>query len=141
MCLVWVIPESPRYLLKKGQGKEAFAALCALRETPLQAATELFFANAQIQREIQYMRKVANHEDLEKPTADEVPNDDVKKPNEREPSLTIPVQELGQLKTYKDAVARTNYWTRIAQLWFDGRTRRSTVAASVVMFGQQLCGV
>lgn len=141
LCLVWVIPESPRYLLKKGQGKEAFTALCALRETSLQAATELFFANAQIQREIQYMRKVANDEDLEKSTAEKVPIGDVNKPNERGPSLTVPVQELGQLKTYHEAVKRTNYWTRIVRLFFDGRTRRSAVAASVVMFGQQLCGV
>ncbi|ETN38614.1 uncharacterized protein HMPREF1541_06651 [Cyphellophora europaea CBS 101466] len=98
IVLIWTIPESPRWLLKKGKGPEAFAALCALRQTPLQAATELFFANAQIQKEIDYMRRRATKGD-------------------------------------------TNYWSRILQLFLNDRTRRSAVAATVVMFGQQLCGV
>lgn len=48
---------------------------------------------------------------------------------------------LSDLEYYKNAVERTHYWTRIIQLFRNPRTRRSTVAASVVMLGQQLCGV
>lgn len=49
LTLIWAAPESPRFLLKKEQVGEAYKSLLSLRETPLQAARELYYANAQIQ--------------------------------------------------------------------------------------------
>ncbi|KAF2853721.1 MFS general substrate transporter [Plenodomus tracheiphilus IPT5] len=55
LSIVWTVPESPRYLLKNGRYKDSFASFCAIRETPLQAAAELFYANAQIQAEMRLL--------------------------------------------------------------------------------------
>ena len=157
IVLIWTIPESPRWLLKKGKGPEAFASLCELRHTPLQAATELFFANAQIQKELDYMRRrKPDPENTNQDHAPTQPSDATGVTNggntgprmangsafpQREAETVTNVEDLGKVSTYHLAVRRTNYWSRIVQLLLNPRTRRATVAASVVMFGQQLCGV
>jgi hypothetical protein len=58
LCLVWTIPESGRWLLKKGRYADAFQSFCAIRPTPLQAAAELFYANAQLQAEIEFLGRI-----------------------------------------------------------------------------------
>lgn len=48
---VYFCPESPRWYIKKGRFSEAFRSLCRLRNTPLQAARDLYYIHAQIQEE------------------------------------------------------------------------------------------
>ncbi|KAK5047957.1 hypothetical protein LTR84_006147 [Exophiala bonariae] len=50
---IYFCPESPRWLMKKGRHAEAYKSLVRLRNTPLQAARDLYFIHAQlIQEEI-----------------------------------------------------------------------------------------
>lgn len=48
---VYFCPESPRWYIKKGRQADAFRSLCRLRNTPLQAARDLYYIHAQIQEE------------------------------------------------------------------------------------------
>ena len=48
---VWFCPESPRWLLKKNRHAKAYKSLLRLRNTPLQAARDLYFVHAQLIQE------------------------------------------------------------------------------------------
>ena len=45
---IWFCPESPRWLMKKGRHSKAYASLLRLRNTPLQAARDLYYIHAQL---------------------------------------------------------------------------------------------
>ena len=45
---VYFCPESPRWYIKKGRYGKAFKSLCRLRNTPLQAARDLYYIQAQM---------------------------------------------------------------------------------------------
>jgi MFS family permease len=49
--LVLTIAQSPRWLIKKGRYQKAYRSLLRLRNTPLQAARDLYFIHAQIEAE------------------------------------------------------------------------------------------
>ncbi|KAJ5887994.1 hypothetical protein N7495_008035 [Penicillium taxi] len=48
---VFFCPESPRWYIRRGQMDKAYQSLCRLRNTPLQAARDLYYIHAQIQIE------------------------------------------------------------------------------------------
>ncbi|KAF7593229.1 hypothetical protein BBP40_011770 [Aspergillus hancockii] len=51
LIFVWLCPESPRWLMKKGRCKDAYASFCQLRNTELIAARELYYAHCQVMEE------------------------------------------------------------------------------------------
>jgi Sugar (and other) transporter len=48
---VFFCPESPRWYIRRGEMAKAYRSLCRLRNTPLQAARDLYYIHAQIQIE------------------------------------------------------------------------------------------
>ncbi|KAH7348966.1 galactose-proton symport [Rhexocercosporidium sp. MPI-PUGE-AT-0058] len=97
VLFIYLCPESPRYLIKKGKYRQAYTALCKLRNTPLQAARDLIAIAAQIEVE----------------------------------------NEIFQANGYTGSM----YIKRFFQLFSQPRIRRATVASSITMIGQQLCGI
>lgn len=48
---IYFAPESPRWLIKKGRYQKAYRSLLRLRNTPLQAARDLYYIHAQVEAE------------------------------------------------------------------------------------------
>ena len=148
LSLIFTVPESPRFLLKKGRLAEAYKSLLALRETPLLAARELYYANAQIQAEVSLLPKRESDAEAAARTSAINGSQKQKKMVQTAPNslkeiwyrLSRHVDEM-ELDPFQRRIRKTNYFTRFWQLFRDKRTSRATVAALVVMIGQQLCGV
>ena len=54
---VYFCPESPRWYIKKNKYRQAFQSLCRLRNTPMQAARDLYYIYAQINEEKEIIGK------------------------------------------------------------------------------------
>jgi len=51
LMLIYLVPESPRWLMKKNRYPQAFKNFCRLRHTELQAARDMYFAHVQLEVE------------------------------------------------------------------------------------------
>lgn len=51
LLFIYLCPESPRWLMKKGRYQDAFKSMLRLRNTPLQAARDMFYTYAQLEEE------------------------------------------------------------------------------------------
>ncbi|ORY23921.1 and other transporter-domain-containing protein [Naematelia encephala] len=51
VLLIFLCPESPRWLMKKHRYQDAFASLIRLRNSPLQAARDLYYVHRQLEEE------------------------------------------------------------------------------------------
>ncbi|ODN80979.1 hypothetical protein L202_03089 [Cryptococcus amylolentus CBS 6039] len=51
VLLIYFCPESPRWLIKKNRYQDAFKSLLRLRNSPLQAARDLFYVHSQLKEE------------------------------------------------------------------------------------------
>lgn len=54
---VYFCPESPRWYIKKGRYADAYRSLLRLRNTPVQAARDLYYIHAQIEEEAEIIGK------------------------------------------------------------------------------------
>lgn len=125
LSLAWVVEESPRYYIKKGNLAEAFKTLCSLRENRLLAARDLTYINAQIQVEIALLPKI----------------DDSIEPARPDDQSDNRSQARKDLLALQERIKKLSYLTRLKQIFVDPRTRRATLAAIIVMLSQQLCGI
>ncbi|KAF1969772.1 sugar transporter [Bimuria novae-zelandiae CBS 107.79] len=54
---VWFVPESPRWLMKKRKYAKAYRSFLRLRNTPLQAARDLYYTHALLAQEVVLIRE------------------------------------------------------------------------------------
>lgn len=117
LCLVFICSESPHWLLKGNRYGEAYAVLQRLRETPLQAARDLYNLHAQIQVETILFSRNQNV------------------------SVQLDNWDRHANRLFQEEFNRTNFFGRLIQLFTVERNRRASLAACVVMASQQLSGI
>lgn len=111
--LVFICPESPRFLIQKHKYAEAYRSLLGLRGTEIQAARDLYSIHAQLQAEA---TKVWN------------------------PSEEL-WSDVDKRYIYQRWIRKGNFFKRMGYLFTNPRTRRACTVALIVMLSQQLCGV
>ncbi|KAJ5531254.1 hypothetical protein N7527_004647 [Penicillium freii] len=115
LFLVFMCPESPRFLIQRNKYADAYKSLLELRGTPIQAARDLYYIHTQLQTEA---IKIWH------------PHEDKSWWSERE-----------QIYAYQSWINRGNFFQRMMCLATNPRTRRACMVALIVMASQQLCGI
>lgn len=115
LFLVFMCPESPRFLIQRNRYADAYKSLLELRGTPIQAARDLYYIHAQLQTE-----------------AITIWNPHAEKSwwSDRE-----------KIYAYQSWINRGSFFRRMMCLATNPRTRRACTVALIVMVSQQLCGV
>lgn len=117
LFLVLICSESPHWLIKQNDYPRAWRAFRGLRETPLQAARDLYQLHCQLQVETILLGKGDVVHEIENWT--------------HNASGTL----------FQHEAQRTNFFMRFCQLFTIQRNRRACLAACVVMAAQQLSGI
>ncbi|KAK3724857.1 hypothetical protein LTR37_000905 [Vermiconidia calcicola] len=126
LTLIFVCPESPRFLMKQGRYRGAYRTLVALRGEPVLAAKEMLYVHYQMEVEMLHLRR--KHPDTE-----------ANCPARDHEGAGV---EMHATQTHSPGSGTgINYWQKLGQLFTERRVRRAMVAAVVCMIGQQLCGV
>lgn len=115
LFLVFICPESPRFLIQRNRYADAYKSLLELRGTSIQAARDLYYIHAQLQAEASTVWN---------------PHEGHSWWSERE-----------ELYAYQKWIKRGNFFKRMMYLATNPRTRRACTVALIVMASQQLCGV
>ncbi|KAH8696407.1 putative sugar transporter [Talaromyces proteolyticus] len=117
LFLVLICSESPHWLVKQNDYPRAWRTFKGLRETPLQAARDMYQLHCQLQVETILLGKGDIVHEIENWTHN----------------------ASGRL--YQQEARRTNFFQRFWQLFTIQRNRRACLAACVVMAAQQLSGI
>nr|POF26310.1 myo-inositol transporter 2 [Quercus suber] len=149
LSLIWVCPESPRFLMKRGHYHSAYQSLLLLRLHPILAAKELFYVHCQMDVENRFLARsrgedVEASQVLQNKTEADVPAsleavDASMKPEKQDGTLTN--VNFARKRLPRHARRPINYWQKLYQLFTVKRNRRALLAAVVCMVSQQLCGV
>ncbi|KAJ6064040.1 Major facilitator superfamily domain general substrate transporter [Penicillium canescens] len=115
LFLVFICPESPRFLIQRNRYADAYKSLLELRGTPIQATRDLYYIHAQLQAEAVTVWN---------------PHEGQSWWSDREESYV-----------YQKWMKRGNFFKRMMYLATKPRTRRACVVALIVMASQQLCGI
>lgn len=113
LFLVFICPESPRFLIQKHEYVNAYKSLLELRGTEIQAARDLYNIHAQLQVEA---TKVSDHSGGQ-------------------------WSERRRCYYYQEWISKRSFLGRMVYLFTSPRSRRACMVASLVMLSQQLCGV
>ncbi|KAF1916315.1 galactose-proton symport, partial [Ampelomyces quisqualis] len=128
LFLIYVCPESPRFLIKRGKWRAAYESLIALTETEVQAARELYVIHIQTElTRIKWYGGDDKQEYVNKLFSPEL--DSTATSNNFKAPKFLLNQHVG------------TYLKRLANLFTIPRIRRATTASAVVMISQQLCGI
>ncbi|KAH0364808.1 MFS general substrate transporter, partial [Aureobasidium melanogenum] len=125
LCLCYVIPESPRWLMRKQQYDKAYLGFLELRATPLQAARDLF------------MVYVHSHVETLLFSGKDVTTATLSRSLDKDMELQAdPDSKFQELcfRVYE-------FFSNILGLFRNARNRRAVIASSVVMIAQQFSGI
>ncbi|KAI9766197.1 MAG: hypothetical protein M1839_005013 [Geoglossum umbratile] len=132
LVVVYLMPESPRYLMKKKKYPKALESFKYLRPSPvsdLLAARDLIYAHFQLEAECQSMidERERKHPSTVQPNVPVAGSD----PEKQKATDWVPLYYI----------KKTSFLKRFPQTFGDDRSRRALVCASTVMFAQQLTGI
>ena len=131
LSLIFVCPESPRFLMKHQRYAAAYKTLLGLRGEPVLAAKEMLYVHYQMVVEMAHL----SHK------RPDVEGAGVRATLQKGDSEKTPISTRFVRRFQRRSGRGINYWKKLGQLFTEKRVRRAMGTAVVCMIGQQLCGV